>query len=65
MRADSELNSSETLAYSPVIKRYVYDPGTLTHKEYIIKMHRDGEVPAHEYLDVQSFAATSSPFGKL
>lgn len=60
-----ELNSHETLVNTPVIKRYVYDPGTMTHKEYIIKVQRDGEAPTVEYIDVRSFSAGSGPHSRL
>ncbi|EFO27769.1 hypothetical protein LOAG_00718 [Loa loa] len=44
-------NSSET----PIIKRYVYDPGTMTHREYVMKLQKDGKLSAGEYANIQNF----------
>ncbi|VDM95044.1 unnamed protein product [Thelazia callipaeda] len=55
------LNLTETPISTPVIKRYVYDPKTMTHKEYIIKLQRNGDFPAREYVDMQAVSMRAQP----
>ncbi|VDM07855.1 unnamed protein product [Wuchereria bancrofti] len=44
-------NSSDT----PVIKRYFYDPETMTHREYVMRLQKDGKLSAGEYINVHNF----------
>ncbi|KAL3990235.1 hypothetical protein ACH3XW_30925 [Acanthocheilonema viteae] len=56
LTALKDWNSSET----PVIKRYVYDPGTMTHREYVMKLQNEEKLSGGEYPNIQNFDAVSS-----
>ncbi|EJW82996.1 hypothetical protein WUBG_06090 [Wuchereria bancrofti] len=54
-------NSSDT----PVIKRYFYDPETMTHREYVMRLQKDGKLSAGEYINVHNFGTGIRFFNKF
>uniref|UniRef100_A0A915PYX8 Uncharacterized protein n=1 Tax=Setaria digitata TaxID=48799 RepID=A0A915PYX8_9BILA len=53
---ESTFTKDSILPEAPVIKRYVFDPVTMTHKEYLIKLDKDKSSLNDQYVNVQNFA---------